>query len=379
MELKAAAIVHDGRSASIFLQSLLDGHPSVLMLPYSFLGYYYFNYWPDMRRALGPKAGDAAAVARHFRETFVEVFDGSKGSGPLFGLQAIRVDAEKFQGFVEKKLAGRPVTRKSFFIALHLAYAKARFQDVSGKTLIVFPMHDPLERTVDNFSEDFPDAKIVMMTRDPRASYSSLLRYTIDLERKIHGEGYDEARSLVWFARFLYRRSGGETLARGFPREQVRAIRLEDLHTKSESVMRALAGWLEIPYDESLLKGTFNGEPYAFAQATSVAKPVTGFNPEVVKSDSWKSFYAPGDLLLLEILFARRLRAYGYEPQAYRSRRQALLAPLLALAPAKYERESAPRASVFGLMRALWTRRSLQLLRLALLPFSRPVVYELLS
>lgn len=44
--------------------------------------------------------------------------------------------------------------------------------------------------------------------------------------------------------------------------ERCRVIRFEDIHNRTEPVMRSLVKWLNISWDPVLLESTFDGEPY---------------------------------------------------------------------------------------------------------------------
>jgi hypothetical protein len=99
------------------------------------------------------------------------------------------------------------------------------------------------------FRTDYPDGRIVVIHRDPRAWYASASLFS-----RRYGK-LDEAVA-IW-------RRGAEELiaAKEEDPEHVFALTYERLVTDPEPTMRALADWLRIKWHPILLDPTFNRQP----------------------------------------------------------------------------------------------------------------------
>ena len=76
-----------------------------------------------------------------------------------------------FEGAVVQLLKNREQNSRNILLAIYAAYAICAGQDVLEKKLLFHHAHH--FEALGPFLEDFPAAKVICMTRDPRASFVS--------------------------------------------------------------------------------------------------------------------------------------------------------------------------------------------------------------
>ena len=98
-----------------------------------------------------------------------------------------------------------------------------------------------------------------------------------------------------------------------------RAVRLEDLHTRSRETLESLCQWAGLEWDEVLLRSTFNGIDHVDSE-TADGKPLQGFQSHTISRKRYlccRWF----DVVRLKLIYARVFRAWNYPlPAVYRLR-----------------------------------------------------------
>jgi hypothetical protein len=243
---RVASILCWGRSGSLLLASYFDGHEDVLMLPeLRSEGIYQFfeQYRPLSLRnkligyaALGP--------------TYPQFFEGSFAISRSHYYAAVEAIVESYKDCPAELLESRRV----FFVLVHIAYNLALGRRTSARPLIIYAQHEADDRAARQLVEDFPCATFLQTIRDPLSCYNSLVRFMV--------EGWSRAcRNEVYRFAMLGTLASTGRAPRGME-SRTRTIRLEDLHRNPASIMRDLADWLGIDYQNILLESTFNGIPY---------------------------------------------------------------------------------------------------------------------
>jgi hypothetical protein len=339
-QLSVVAIFFWGRSGSVFLHSLFDSHPEVLTLPATRINAFHGRQWPVIAREPDP-----SAMARRFVEWNPSLFDGRRDRW-FEGLDAmgpardtpIEVDAERFVRELATLLSvGAPATRRSFFLAAHVAYALARGEDVSGKTTIVYHLHSPeAYANIRAALEDFPELRAVGVTREPIRSVLSYLRKNVLVARAWQHQDRSEYAQLAPSGgyNFVYRHQliGWRELLARHPMPFL-PLRIEDLNRDIEGQMRRVAVFLGLSWHECLTLSTFNGLAYGGDQlAIGQASPTAKQAPSSAESDAALDGL---DRYVLGGLLAKFRREFAYGETGLLQR---ALAPLLLLLPTRLER-----------------------------------------
>lgn len=263
---RAVAICTCGSSGSLLLASYLDGHDDVIATPELFSQgiYPYFDAYPSLslrEKLIGYPFYSADSRTR---------FEG------MFTTRGGRSGSRHYAAAVEALLqanALQPVavleTPRTFFVMLHLAYSLALDRPPGTRSpLLVYAQHIWDVELSRRFVSDFPKAKFIHTVRDPISNWG---RHLARFQGKVMG-----AALLVSHLTYADIPHSGMV-------ERSRAIRFEDLHTRLEPTLRALAAWLELPFAPVLLTSTMNGEPWV---VTSGGKTWSGARPEQAVRDS---------------------------------------------------------------------------------------------
>jgi len=322
------------RAGSGLMSSLLDGHSNLIGTPDDILlGYYEF--WDKYGHL------PANQIVSSFLEYYAVLFDawgtcmcprahpqvGDLLNWTTLGAdrnEALHVDQEGFKR-VMTDLVGTEdkINRKLFFQALHVAYAEALGRQVEDPQ-IVFGMHIAHAAPLRKFYEDFPDGKFLQMVRHPISNLGS------------HFMHYRESGHLSPTTA-----SSAIGVVVGRPdvplqrRSQWRGVRLEEIHQNPRETMQRVCDWLQIPWDDALLKSTVNGKQWW----NEKSEPQVTGPSDVIISQSFEEYIPAFDRFRLNVLSAKRCLADGYEVKAiYQWTATRLLVLPLLVIPFKIER-----------------------------------------
>lgn len=349
------ALVTTGRTGTDFFQSLMDGHPQV----FGFTGQYHFNwFWAQSACARSGLPIAAEDIADEFiglmLYRFRTRYDAIERKGELGENRDGEVDVDRaaFRRHLIALLDGIEITPKTFLPASYAAFALARGEDPLQRRVIFHHAHRI--RGVAPLLRDFPEAKVICMTRDYRANYVS----GVENWRR-HEPATDNPSYPVYI---IWRAVDEANALSGVPSERLRALRLEDLGSKP--VLEEIADWLGIDFDDVMTRSTWGGQRW-WGDRISVNTPKTGetgFSPTMI-SNSWRKKLGALDIFVLDTVLEPQLRHYGYLEGPPFSRVRDLLAVAAIALPTCYERRYlAPkrilamlgRADIKGLLRLVW-------------------------
>ena len=314
-EPRILALSEGNGSGTKLFQSLLDGHPGILMVPGYPLMYFYpfwHRYVATLPRPDWPAALDAL-VAR-----FAPVFDTriNPGSEDLDKLgenqdQHLSVDIADFRRAFLAVVDGLPVTPRHGLLAFHYAYALASGVDPATKQVLVYHIHvfDYVKRYL---YAEFPDLRVIASVRDPRPNLSRRELNSIVKPNRLKFRASDA----ILMTPRAYRQATG-FLLNGLdaidcvPIGQCRVFRHEDLALRLEDVMRQTAAFLGLPFDPVLLQPTFASMEWRTSFYDFDTRHLV--NPEVLKDD-WRQTESPRDILVGEGINADYLAKYSYSP-----------------------------------------------------------------
>lgn len=339
-EPQMVVLIGAGRAGTKFLQSYLDDHKDILMIPGYPLLYLYphFDNWCKQfsENLLWDRIIDL------FCEKHASVLDSRKVPG-LSGLerlglnkdQHIEINEEMFRRYLKIILKNVPIKRRSFLLAVHYTYGLCKQWDLRTKKILLYHMHDP--QFLPKLVEDFPALKLVCMTRNPQTSLHSMVRsFTIVDQAKLN---FSDSLRLTgrnfWLA--CYQQFYTFNHLRNYLEEtQAVAVRLENLQD-IEQTMRPLADWLGVDFSESMLKSTFDGKIWWGDVATT--KQTSGFNADIL-SDNWKKSISRFDLFVIEGIYLHFFEMYNYDRLVYKHdtsiNRLLLIFAILALGKAEW-------------------------------------------
>jgi len=256
------ALLHFGRSGTGLMHSLIDSHPQISTIPSIYLqGFFEDGVW----RRLGGRGW------RHLPDRFAEIFEvvfDARSQRPVpspspdvnniaLGWKEgmanvgdnrdewLSVDRERFRAETLRLMEGmETVDQATFFKVVHAAFDLCTGA-AAPKGTIFYHLH---YRSL-AFQKRFPDARFVMMVREPLQSCESWIRLEFD------EGGY--VKVVPRIARMLFDVDRPE----GW-RHDVVGVRLEDLKARSGQTLRALCAWMGVDEAPSLYQMTAQGKKW---------------------------------------------------------------------------------------------------------------------
>ena len=340
---RIVSIHYYGRSGSLFLQSLLDGHPQVVMIPGTYLTGFY-RFWEMFGSLPALKLLDAFMSNHEVlfdARSPVSVTHVGRDAGLALSFDKMGKHHDRALGvdrdvFMESMLSHvmqecddpnvERLSRRFFLQAIHAAYAEALGRQTSHKNLlIVLQTHNPYLDQVEPIYQDFgPDVRFLHCLRDPIQALASWYAHMRDIDTGPDCQGGRSDLGLAWAAivrgidhakpifaqyahHFQYEKAARDFI--GWVHEHTRGVRLEDLHTRPRETLENVCDWLEIDWHDSLLQSTFDGNLWNYR--TTGGTTVYGFQRTTIDkkhADVFTGF----DRFRFKFLFADLFRAWKY-------------------------------------------------------------------
>ena len=242
------------RSGGTLLSQLFDGHSELHAHPHELkIGYPTKYTWPKLDLKDDPSRWLETlfeySVLSHFKKGYKK--EKKRDDAFLF-LFLPSVQREIFLDYLGSLGS---LTLRDVFDAYMTSYFGAWLnnQNSSGHKRFITAFTARLSMNRDNmesFYETYPDGRLISLIRDPKNWYPSAIRHKPRICRDIQ-EGVDLWKKSAQSMLLNKERYG----------DRVNIITFEDLISKTESVMRYLAEFLEIKFDNILLEPTFNKYP----------------------------------------------------------------------------------------------------------------------
>ena len=310
------ALVHFGRSGTGLAHSLIDNHPEVSTLPS-----YYFNEFFDHANWEKLIEDGWSQLADQFIKTYTVLFDAST-SDPIPSLngqlidnmglkeglttlgqtrdQVLTVDKTTFRKELIRLMEYyTKVDRFTFFKLVHSAYEFTLNRD-NVKKLLFYHIHNPSNDAQLSFLQSAPNAKWIMMVREPIQSCESWVRPQFNKN--------DFAKVVAFVLDMLFKIDSVI-----FKNKNAVGVRLEDLKEHPRKTIPALCEWMDIEETESLYEMTAQGEKW-WGDRSSQDYFKDGMNPFGTKAIRRKvgSIFSESDQFILRTLFYPFSVRFGY-------------------------------------------------------------------
>jgi len=242
------------RSGGSLLSQLFDGHPELHAHPHELkIGYPKKHMWPTIDLNEHPQRWLEVLfedkVIHHFKDGYKKERKQDEAFPFIF------VPFVQSRVFLDYLNSVESKTLRDVFDAYMTSYFGAWLnnQNTSGNKKFITAFTARLAMRIDNmesFFEIYPDGRLISIVRDPKNWFPSAIRHD-PLK-------YGDMRSALG----LWREST-QAMTRNREKfgERVCIIKFEDLVSRTEPVMRHLAYFLDIQFDEILVTPTFNGSP----------------------------------------------------------------------------------------------------------------------
>ncbi len=292
------------RSGTAMLRSALNGHPLVHLTGET-------HYFDDLRQRFeDPSSGElsselASEAANYFCALSHRPYghQGDPTQGQI-SPQQLRERAEHLGG-----------TGDAYFQAYCEIEAQHASKSIWGEKTPrhIFRINDILTR--------FPDAKVVCMSRDPRAVVASYRdwrnqggfnferdpghREALEAEQNRVRRSYHPATiSMLWRAQ-----SKAALKARDeWGPDKVYIQRYEDLVVEPERELRELTEWLDLSFEESMLNVPMHNSSYEkFDEKQGITRAAV---------DRWKTKLTPAEIRIVDCICRSVMQSLGYETEA---------------------------------------------------------------
>jgi hypothetical protein len=242
------------RSGGSLLSQLFDGHPEVHPHPHELmLGYKKKYVWPRIDLNEHPECWFRilfeSMVIKHTKEGY------KKGKEDKESFPFIFNPYRQHKIFLEYIDSAPSLTLRTVFDAYMTSYFGAwlNHQNDNGKKKFVTAFTPRLsfkQENMDFFFDVYPDGRLISLIRDPRNWFPSALRHGPKLygDIKLAILQWNESAQAMLRNKKLYG-------------DRIRLLKFEDLVAKTEAVMRYLANYLDIEYEDILVIPTFNQSP----------------------------------------------------------------------------------------------------------------------
>lgn len=336
---KVLAIQNCGISGSVFLQSLLDGHPQICALP-ALYGQTLLCYW-DTVKSLSKHEILTKFIADHpwyFEKTEFSVNFGLADMGPDKNEVAC-VDRERFTTYLYEECASETVTRKDFIVGIFRAYNRALGRPIDDNAWILYPIHCQPQQFAKQLADDFELVRFIHTVREPIQNVGSIANHVsknrdwnrfsllscaigqIFCDHTVHA-GNHPAHGLKPYLPDALDQS-----------VLTRAVRLEDIHKNAPETLAKICNFINIPWNDCLLQSTFDGKlwhnrPETIRQTGFGTKTITQKHEHLMNPfDRWRFGY-----------LSQPFQAYyGYQHNKKASLLSRFYMPILMLAPFRME------------------------------------------
>ena len=221
-------------------------------------------------------------------------------------------------------MSNQKINSKNCLLAIYGAYAMALNQNINEKKLFFHHIHH--HSLLNKYLNDFPESKIISMTRDPRANFvSGYLNH-----KKYNPESMDGLQQYNYIKRILYDLS----LLDKYDNKYV-GIRIEDLG--SEKIIKNLAKWLNINYYSSMKVSSWGGLIWNGDRVSTKKRVGIGFSKRMLENN-WDNILTWRDKYTFNFLMNNRLKHYKYKfnkPTFF----SYLLIPIFCFLPMSYEKQ----------------------------------------
>jgi hypothetical protein len=244
------------RSGGSLLSQLFDGHPELHAHPYELkIGFPKKYIWPSLDPKDSPERWFEMLFEDVVIQQYKEGYRKSEKEDKTFPF--IFLPSLQRQIFLNQVSAAESISLRDIFNAYMTSYFGAWLNNQNNygpkKIITSFTPRMAMKRqSMESFFEIYPDGKLISIVRDPKNWYPSAIRHATkrnkyDDRQQALKQWSEGARATVWNKEKYGNR--------------VCIIRFEDLVSKTDSVMRHLAEFLNIKFDNILLTPTFNKSP----------------------------------------------------------------------------------------------------------------------
>lgn len=287
---KICTIMTTGRTGSDYLAGCLDGVKNIMVFSGKFNHQIFFkNHKQKIKKEI--------LISKFITENR-KLFTYNK----IENLK-LNININKFKKkFI--KISSNTLSRKEFFIRLYEAYHLTLDRKLQRTSIIVHHSHGRLN--TNSFLKDFPNAKILVTIRDPRANLKSGLLnwFKFDPERKNMMHIYTYLRRIRNDLNYAIHKNNKKKF-----------IKLEEMGSKK--VKSGILKFLGAKYDKKINISTYANKPWAGDKLSDFKKNTKGlFNKKIIYNN-WREFFTKDEISILNFLYSNYCKFYKIEQPSF--------------------------------------------------------------
>ena len=292
-----------------WIHSLLDGHPEILIMPA--LSYYRCY----IKLNLENEKNNEVVYNKLFEYISKNIGPNCKNEQKKFINSFKEMDDFFFK--LKQELSSIELNRKNIFFAIHSSYVYAKKINIDNIKILISHETLPFYKTF--IKKDFPDSKILMILRDPRAA---LAGYWYRRSKEFGGyvPDYTFNHSIdCWLYGINIVKDSFYKLKRN-----LYIIKNEDMHLNLENEMIKLSSWLNIKFNQCMLKESYPSGKKVFVDSAYLWNdlqndfdnyqekiPDNFFSKENIKL-RWIKNLSQSQILMIEEIFDYIFKIYNY-------------------------------------------------------------------
>jgi tetratricopeptide (TPR) repeat protein len=331
-QISVTTLIGFGRSGSLFLHSLLDGHPQISTLPgYFFKGWFGEETWPIFQpnfQEINWRETLVEKICTYFEPQFnahckKNVIGEPNGNTKWFAKnlgftqlgdnhsEVLKLDQQKFKRkFIDLSQAYDKIDSRICFELIHESFDQAyRFSENSAQKdkTIFYHFHNPNYYELSNFVCNYPSAKFLYVIRNPIQMLESWIAGYMNKINKTT----DSFQNKIWFNLVVKR------VTRVFHYMydpfndlfETRGVKLEDIKRNYQDLIPNLKNWIGVDYHTALEKSEFLNSK--FSRPSASMDMISGFDTRSIDIKIGR-FFSNRDIEILETLFWPFMKLYGY-------------------------------------------------------------------
>ena len=197
-------------------------------------------------------------------------------------------------------LSNRELDQREFFIKLYEAYHLTLKRKILRTNTIVHHSHD--RSYTNKFLEDFPNAKLLVTVRDPRANLKSGLVnwFKFDSKKKNMRHVYTYLRRIRDDLNFALKKKNRKKI-----------IKLEDMGSKTTK--KKILKFLGVNYDKKINISTFANIPWGGDKLSNYRNTKGIFNKKIINNE-WSKFFSKNEIIMLNFIYSNYANYYKIKP-----------------------------------------------------------------
>jgi len=280
------------------LHSLLIAHPQILITP-------PFSFYRSWNQIIRNKEIDNSRIIDSWLDFIFYHKTMQRDYKRFFSSED---EKQKFEEYFKLISKNEVITKKFIFYNLHEAYAHAKGITINDIKLIVCQEHVPWH--TDDILSDFPLASILQIVRDPRATLAG--SWKLNSKR----DGYLSENDYLWS--LLYWITAWKNYEKFSIKigNRYKIVKNEDLHLNLKINIKDICTWLNIDFNEIMIKEELKGNSYKesayldekgnYPQSVNIF-----YQPENIEK-RWKKVLSNNDIYRIEFITYQAIKRFNY-------------------------------------------------------------------